>query len=564
MINLDRYKAFICLIVIVMPLGISEAQDRTVGLMLHDERAFEGYTLFSPLFSTKSYLIDNDGQLVHSWEHGQLPGAATYLLPNGNLLHAAAATNSPVNFGGQGGIMKEVDWDGNVVWQFFYSDSLKALHHDMAILPNGNILMIAWELKTVEESIQAGRDSTLLEAGEFWPEEIIEVKPIFPEGGEIVWEWNAWDHLIQDFDDSKDNFGVVEDHPERIDINYGAAPNGDWLHFNSINYNAELDQIIISSPGFNELWIIDHSTSTEEAAGSTGGRYGKGGDLLYRWGNPVTYRANDPNGRQLYFQHDVQWIEPGLPGAGNIMLFNNSVRRGSQTFSNILELDPFMDENGFYPLTAEGLFNFGEIIWRHEDPDNFWSDFASGVQRLPNGNTLIAEAQTGRMFEITSAGEKVWEYINPITNQGALAQGDTLPTFADAPWRKLNAIFRAYRYAGDYSGLQDKDLTPQGVIEAVGTSSETPDPTIALYLDQNYPNPFSDATSIGFRLDAPRHVKLSVFNLLGQEVETLTDQFYGPGVFSFRFEAHARPSGVYFYRLESNEITLTRKMLVIR
>lgn len=562
---LDRYKALFCLIVIAMPFaGMMQAQDKTVGLMLHDDRAFEGYTLFSPLFNTQSYLIDNDGQLIHSWEHGQLPGAATYLLPNGNLLHAAAATNSPVNFGGQGGIMKEVDWDGNVVWQFFYSDSLKALHHDMAILPNGNILMIAWELKTVEESIQAGRDSTLLAAGEFWPEEIIEVKPTYPEGGEIVWEWNAWDHLIQDFDPTKDNFGVVAEHPERIDINHAPAPNGDWLHFNSVNYNAELDQIIISSPGFNELWVIDHSTTTEEAAGSTGGRYGKGGDLLYRWGNPEAYGASVQNGRQLYFQHDVQWIEPGLPGAGNIMLFNNSVRRGSETFSNILELDPFMDEDGFYSLTNEGIFNFGEIVWSYEEPDSFWSDFASGVQRLPNGNTLIAEAQNGRIFEITSEGEKIWEYINPVTNQGPLAQGDSLPPFANAPWRKLNAIFRAYRYAGDYAGLQGRDLSPKGVIEAVGTSTELPDAALAISLDQNYPNPFSDATTIRFELDTPRHVKLSVFNVLGQEVEILADRFYSSGAFQFNFEATTRPSGVYFYRLESDDITLTRKMLVIR
>ena len=542
----------------------TSAQDNTVGLLLHDDRAFDGYTLFSPLFNRQTYLIDNDGQLIHSWEHGQLPGAATYLLPNGNLLHAAAAQNSPVNFGGQGGLMKEVDWDGNVVWEFAYSDSLKALHHDMAVLPNGNVLMIAWERKSFEEAVAAGRDSTLLEAGEFWPEEIIEVRPTPPEGGEIVWEWNVWDHLIQDFDSTKDNFGVVEDHPELVDINQTPAPNGDWLHFNSINYNAELDQIIISAPGFNELWVIDHSTTTEEAAGHTGGNSGKGGDLLYRWGNPAAYRATDPNGRQLYFQHDVQWIEPGLPGAGNILLFNNSVRRNNQSFSSILEIDPAINSDGDYTLNSDGAFDFGEIVWQYEEPDSFWSDFASGVQRLPNGNTLIAEAQTGRIFEITSESEIVWSYVNPVTHMGPLVQGDSIPTLPGFPWRQFNAVFRAYRYAPDYAGLQGRDLTPKGLIELTNTSNEEPGDVRAFTLEQNYPNPFSGSTSIPFHVTEPRHITLSVYNILGQKLETLVDRFYGPGEYRIHFEAGDLPAGIYFYRIESEDAQLIRKMTVVR
>ena len=540
------------------------AQDRTVGLMLHDDRAYEGYTLFSPLFNRQTYLIDNEGRLVHSWEHDALPGAATYLLPNGNLLHAAAAQNSPVNFGGQGGVMKEVDWDGNVVWEFFYSDSLRALHHDMAVLPNGHVLMIAWELKTVEEAIAAGRDSTLLEAGEFWPEEIIEVKPIRPVGGEIVWEWNVWDHLIQDFDATKANFGVVEEHPELVDINQLPAPNGDWLHFNAINYNAELDQIVVSTPGFNEFWVIDHSTTTEEAAGHTGGRYGKGGDLLYRWGNPAMYGTSDPNGRQLYFQHDVQWIEPGLPGAGNILLYNNSVRRNDSTFSSIIELTPPINPDGTYRSHEDGLFEFGTITWLYEDPPAFWSDFASGAQRLPNGNTLIAEAMTGRIFEVTPDEEIVWEYVNPVANTGPLAQGDSIPTFAGAPWRQLNAIFRAYRYGPDYPGLQGKDLTPGGSIELTGTSAEEPSEIGRQALAQNYPNPFNGSTRIAFEVTEPQHLRLVVYNTLGQQVEVLADRFFGPGTHIARFEAGRLPSGIYFYRLESIHTVLTRKMTIVR
>lgn len=138
------------------------------------------------------------------------------------------------------------------------------------------------------------------------PDYVIEVEPTPPVGGNIVWEWHVWDHLIQEHDASKDNYGDPAAHPELVDVNgSGGKVAAFWNHMNSIHYNPELDQIMMSVRGNSELWVIDHSTTTEEAAGHSGGRYGKGGDLLYRWGNPSTYGAGDRNDQQLFQRHDT-------------------------------------------------------------------------------------------------------------------------------------------------------------------------------------------------------------------------------------------------------------------
>jgi hypothetical protein len=249
---------------------------------------FDGYTLFAPAQSTTTYLINISGEAVHTWNSAYNPRLSVYLLETGHLLRTAKMSVNPTfDAGGAGGGVEEIDWDGNVVWDFEYSNGQHCLHHDIEGLPNGNVLMIAWEYKTAAEAIAAGRDPALV-TDALWPDHIIEVEPTGVTGGNIVWEWHVWDHLIQDHDPSKDNYGDVGDHPELIDINFGGGV--DWNHINSVDYNQELDQIILSAHAFDEIWVIDHSTTTEEAAGHTGGNSGKGGDLLYRWGNPQAYR----------------------------------------------------------------------------------------------------------------------------------------------------------------------------------------------------------------------------------------------------------------------------------
>ena len=537
----------------------TRAQEQHVGLFINDERAYEGYTLVVPLFYDTAYLVDNDGLLVQMWSFDTPTAGATYLLPNGNILRGGLTPNANINFGGLGGIVQEVAWDGSIVWEFEYSDDQHALHHDVAYLPNGNILMVAWEHHSAEDAIANGRDPDTLPSGAFWPEQVIEVRPTPPEGGEIVWKWHVWDHLIQDLDPSKANYGVVEDHPGLIDINYAPARQSDWLHVNAINYNAERDEVVLSVPGFNELWVIDHSTTTAEAAGHTGGRHGRGGDLIYRWGNPEAYRAGTAADRQVQFLHDVQWVEPGLPGAGNILLFDNGLNR--QT-SAIIELVPPLDDDGFYEQNADGVFGFGDVEWRYENPGTFFSGFASGEQRQPNGNTLIAEAETGRIFEVTTGGDIVWEYVNPVTDEGPLARDEPIPAINERGWL-ANSVFRAYRYPLDYAGLEGKDLTPFGPIELPTDIEEDLAIPTTFALAQNYPNPFNPTTTIPFHVPQRSRVTLAVYNGLGQRIATLTDREYSPGAHTVTFEAAGLPSGVYFYRLEAEGTTRALPMTLL-
>ena len=253
----------------------------------------DDYTLFSPNTTASTYLIDKDGSIVNEWQSDHIPGVIAYLVEDGSLVRASAPNgilgNSNFNANGSGGLIERFDWDGNKTWEYSYDSSTVLQHHDIEVLPNGNVLLTAWELKSEAEAMQAGRDPGLSETGFLYPDHIVEVEPdlVDGEGGTIVWEWHAWDHLVQEFDALKDNYygpTGIEDHPELIDINFSGGT--DWTHVNGIDYNADLDQIMLSVRQYSEFWIIDHSTTTEEATGHTGGNLGKGGDLLYRWGNP--------------------------------------------------------------------------------------------------------------------------------------------------------------------------------------------------------------------------------------------------------------------------------------
>ena len=279
---------------------------------------------------------------------------------------------------------------------------LRGLHHDFLKMPNGNVMLLVRARKTREQAIAAGANPEFVHEKGIWNDYLIEVRPAGASGGEVVWEWSAWDHLVQDFDPTKPNYGAVAEHPELIDINflpgYTQNPLVDWMHGNSIDYNPELDQVMLSPRDFSELWIIDHSATAEEARGHSGGNSGMGGDLLYRWGNLRAYGHGDADDQRLFWQHNTQWIAPGLPGAGNILVFNNGneffdYRRG---YSSIDEIAPPVD--GYrYRRDEDAAYPPDELAWTYaaETPADFYAPLGSGAQRLPNGNTLIADGACG-------------------------------------------------------------------------------------------------------------------------------------------------------------------------
>lgn len=420
------------------------------GLSGGTSQAWPGYTLLAPIALPTTYLLDIDGNVFHTWESDAPAGNAAYLLPNGHLLRTEQVvpeSGRTFDRGGAGGRVREIAYNGTVLWEFVLSTSERRLHHDVESLPNGNILMIAWEAKTADQALAAGRDPSLLKDGELWPDTILEVRPTPPRGGDVVWEWHVWNHLVQDVDPAKANYGDVAAHPELVDLDYVVAGGpADWNHTNSVAYNADLDQIVLSVHEFGEIWILDHGTTTAEASGHTGGRYGCGGDLLYRWGNPQAYRAGGPQDQILFGQHDAQWIATGLPGQGHVLLFNNGLGRTGQSFSTVDEIELPLLPDGSYTRPAAGeAFLPERPTWRYE-ADGFYSPNISGAQRLPNGDTLICEGASGHVFEVTSAGKIVWDYTNPFSASG--------------PRGPRNEVFKVRRYAPDDPAILQILATP--------------------------------------------------------------------------------------------------------
>lgn len=437
---------------------------QTVGLFLDTPKACPGYTLFAPKHNFVTYLINNEGQIVHSWTKSKYePGQVVHLLPNGHMIRSCMLRVQGGTGGGEGGRIEEYDWEGNLVWEFDHATRDYQLHHDLKPMPNGNFLALMVERKTREQALAMGFQPNMMRDDYLVPDAIVEIQPIRPKGGKIVWEWHVWDHLIQNTDQTKPNYGDPAAHPELVDVACnGRATAAFWNHMNSLDYNAKLDQISMSVRGCNEIWIIDHSTTTKEAAGHTGGKHGKGGDLIYRWGNPAAYQRGTLQDKQLVQQHDGVWIPDGYPGAGHLTIFNNGYDRG---WSSIEEIVPPMDANGRYLLEAGKPYGPAKPVWNYEAKNrtDFFSSEISGAHRLPNGNTLICAGVVGHLFEVTPTGEMVWQYVNPMVRGGILAQGE-LPG-KDMRGHLWNAVFKVHRYAPDYPGLAGRDLTPKGVVE---------------------------------------------------------------------------------------------------
>ena len=358
-----------------------------------------------------------------------------YLLNNGHLFRRGSVAEQPPRFNGPAkhGRFQELDWDGNVVWDFEYISEKRQPHHDAIQLPNGNVLTICWEMIDEQEAVAQGVRPEAVKESHVQPDCLVEIKPTGLNTGEVVWEWRSWDHLIQDYDREKPNYGKVSDHPERYDANYGvngqSTRGPDWMHVNAVAFNPDLDQIAMSSPNFDEIWIIDHSTTTEEARGHTGGRWGHGGDILYRWGNPATYRGGTKIDQRLFGQHNIHWIPKGLPGEGHLLVFNNGGGRDPEAHSSVDEFAPPIDNAGNYIRREHSPFGPDAPLWTYtaSNKPDFYSWFISSAQRLPSGNTLINAGAVGVLFEVTPEHEIVWKFANPISNEQPNANAPPRP-----------------------------------------------------------------------------------------------------------------------------------------
>jgi hypothetical protein len=358
------------------------------------------YTLYGLQNQTTTYLIDTNNNNYHTWTHPSTAktGYGSYLLPGGKLVRSVANQGNPIGMGGGlTGRVQIVEWDGTVTWDYTYSTSSYCLHHDIHPMPNGNILMIAYDVKSAADLVAAGGDTSMV----VWSEKIIEVKPTGPTTGDIVWEWKVWDHLVQNYNSNASNYAAsIIDHPELLNINYGLKK--DWLHMNGLDYNPILDQIAWSSHNWNQWFIIDHSTTTAEAASHSGGNSGKGGDILYRYGNPGSYGA--PGSTVLNVTHDVHWIPEGVPNAGRLVGFNNRGVSNNQSSVDQIILPTVSNYNYAYTSGTAYL----PLTYTERHACNGYSSNMSNSQQLPNGNMLVCMATAGNIYEIDAAGTTIW------------------------------------------------------------------------------------------------------------------------------------------------------------
>lgn len=444
------FKFSLLLTFTVLSFNIS-AQNPNLGLLLQPSLSTsEGYTLFSPEFNNNAYLINNCGEVIRKWTFFEKPGATCYLLENGNILRAGKDS------------LTVKDWNDNYVWSFNTTVNGINQNHDIEPLPNGNVLCVVSNNIPAAQMIDMGRNPALI-ATFLKVENIVEVMPVGLHGGAVVWEWSFLDHLIQDFDSTKINYGVVEDHPELMDVNANISPATNWSHMNAVDYNADLDQIMISGRQLNEIFIIDHSTTTAEAASHSGGNSNKGGDFLWRWGNPKAYRQGTAADQKLFMQHDAKWVEKGYPDEGKISVYNNGDSTATQSkvhllIPEIVNGDYTLVNGKFAPLDYDWTWSgsiFGRVMLEGKK---------SGVQAQQNGNITITEASLGRVSEITKSGELLWSYRNPV--------GQTIYNQGDSIISSYNSIYKAEKYPVNFPGFAGKDMTPQNIIENVNTISQ--------------------------------------------------------------------------------------------
>jgi len=459
---------------------------------LEQSKTYNGYTLFGA--GGKGFLIDMEGNVINTWKAGSNPR----FLENGNLLDMMA--NDTQGFAQ----IQELNWQGEIVWQYRDTREQYAPHHAFQRIYNKKLkafttLYVANRSISNDEAIAIGCDPKNGPYDGSQMDTIVEVDM----QGNIIWEWRFIDHVIQDFDPGKPNYvrqgKTIADYPGRLNINMPGRPlRRDWIHLNSMDYNQELDQIVTNSVQ-GEFWVIDHGNTfvPGDTKRSISLAASHQGDFLYRFGDPARYGQGKPpsiladwtasttGNKQIGGSHDIQWIGAGLSGSGHFLLFNNAQYLFERTpQSYILEINPFLDaagnntgkyvnppDAGYYTLEPVDQRNTHkqpkliskQVVWIYGSKRNtaFFSHIGSSCQRLPNGNTLVCSMTEGQLFEVTPDSEVVWEYIAPITRNKKVIS--VLPDC----YPMTNAVFAARRYGPGHPALAGKDLTPKGKITSL-------------------------------------------------------------------------------------------------
>ena len=566
-------------------------------------KAYNGYTLFGS--GGTSYLIDMEGHVIHSWKIGTNPR----FTEGGTLLDAVGGDPSNSN------VWKELDWNGNTVWTYTEKRSNYHPHHDFVKIYNPKLgdstfMYIANKDYAAAQCLAAGANPANAPGGTYSGVQLDVVVEV-NRAGKIIWEWAFFDHVVQDFDATKTaTYGVVKNTPGRININMTGNPlKSDWLHCNSMDYNQQLDQVVINSV-HGEFYVIDHGNTfvKNDSAASVTLAASSAGNFLYRFGDPYKYgqgsaptfstnpEKTSTGNKQIGGAHDIQWIKPGLNGEGNFLIFNNGQNLYEMTpQSYIVEINPFLNSSGTkitayvdpptagYNIVSPANSNLmkekknisKQIIWMYSSKNNtsFFSTIGSSAQRLPNGNTFICAMNSGHFFEVCPTDTSiVWEYINPFTRSGIKKiKTDTYPTD--------NAAFRAYRYTATHPALAGHDLTPGKTMTGYDPSYLVPADITSIQkiaeqinngvVIQNYPNPFSVNTNIEFDLPTDQKLSVVIYDLKGMAVRNLANRMFFSGKNTLVWDGtddsgNKLTSGLYCYVLMNNNIKVGNKIIFTR
>ncbi len=599
------FRIFFCILFVLMYCSSfsHEAHYGPTEVTYWDaSKAYQGYTLFGSGGGT--YLIDMEGKVVHTWKIGTNPR----LTPGGTIIDAAGGDPSKST------TWKELDWNGNSVWQYTETRSGYAPHHDFDKIYNKKLgdstfIYIANKSLTTQECLDAGADPANSKGyATAQMDAIVEVDM----SGNVIWEWAFFDHIVQDFDATKSNYGVVKNTPGKIDINQRGNPlKSDWLHCNSLDYNEEKDLIVINSV-HGEFYVIAHGNTfiKDDPTASIALAKSTLGDFLYRFGDPAKYDQGDPPSvldnwekataghKQMGGAHNIQWIRPGLAGGGNLMVFNNGQNLVELTLqSYVYEINPYLNSAGVNTgnfvnppdagynsvnspdkdLMKEKKNVSKQIVWSYSSKNNtsFFSTIGSSAQRLPNGNTFVCSDNSGHFFEISPKDTSiVWEYIVPLTRKGIKkVLVDNYPMF--------NSCFRAYRYSADYPGLKGKDLTATTTITGRTPDYYTPSELLSVFVEegdlkpvssissQNYPNPFNPNTTIVFDSEKDGNISVIIFDINGKPVKHLANGFYPRGNYELLWDGkdddgNLLQTGTYIYTINANDQNETKKMIIIK
>ena len=487
---------------------------------------FNGFALYNAQGSSTTYLIDENQNISHTWNMTTECNYTVQLKENGNLVRGTKGNTSVFstgNIAAGAGMVQEIAPDGSIVWSFDYASSDYVSHHDLTLVGD-NVLLTAYEKKSSTELNAAGYNNA---TSEKWPTHFIELEDNGNGGANIVWEWHIWDHMCQD---------SISDHPELIDINMLSGGSGDWFHVNGVDYNEDLDQIVFSSRFASEIYIIDHSTTTAEAASHSGGNSGMGGDILYRWGNPSNYGIS---ATQVIVSavHDARWItNDGRPNGGFLQIFNNCgagcTGQGPSAVANST-IDgietPWDATTNTYLRTAGQAFSPSSYTTRYECA--YSSSGQSASDRMSNGNIYVnasgGQGGAGVMYEVDPSGNIIWGPYNAQSPKG-------------------------FRYECDYPGIIALEpfmtnTTSTTCFDATAITENTLAYTLTIY-----PNPTKGVFNINFETLILQDININIINSLGQHVYASAFNNH-IGTLNEKVDLTSFSEGLYFIKVTNNE-----------